>query len=74
MLLKKKCSNCGAKNPKDAIACARCGVPFELRQTTGQKAIRNYEKAIHEKAIHEKATHPNLMDADAYNTRGNRYL
>jgi len=69
MLLKKKCSNCGAKNPKGAIACARCGVPFELRQTTGQKAIRHYEKAIH-----EKATRPNLMDADAYNTRGNRYL
>jgi len=28
--------------------------PFELSQTTGQKAIRNYEKAIR----------PNLMDAD----------
>jgi len=69
MFFRKKCSNCGAKNPKDAIACATCGVPFELRQTEAQKAIKNYEKAIH-----EKATRPNLMDADAYNTRGNRYL
>jgi tetratricopeptide (TPR) repeat protein len=69
MFLKKKCSNCGAKNPKDAIACAGCGVPFELRHTTGQKAIRNYEKVLHEKAVR-----PNLMAADACNTRGNRYL
>ena len=69
MFFRKKCSNCGAKNPKDAIACATCGVPFELRQTEGQKAIKNYEKVLH-----EKATRPNLMDADACNTRGNRYL
>ena len=69
MFFGKKCSNCGAKNPKDAIACATCGVSFELRQTEGQKAIKNYEKVLHEKAIR-----PNLMDADACNTRGNRYL
>jgi len=69
MFLKKKCSNCGVKNPKDAIACARCGVPFEVKQTAAQKTIENYEKVIH-----EKATRPNLMDADAYNTQGNRYL
>jgi len=69
MLFKKKCSNCGAKNPKDAVTCATCGVPFELRQTETRKAIKNYEKAIQ-----EKAARPNLMDADAYNTRGNRYL
>ncbi len=69
MFLKKKCSNCGAKNPKDAVACARCGAPFELKQTANQKAIKNYEKVLHEKAIR-----PNLMDADACNTRGNRYL
>jgi len=69
MFLKKKCSNCGAKNPKDAIACATCGVPFELKQAAAQKAIKNYEKVLH-----EKATRPNLMNADAYNTQGNRYL
>ena len=40
-----------------------------MRQTETRKAIKNYEKAIH-----EKAARPNLMDADAYNTRGNRYL
>lgn len=69
MLFKKKCSNCGAKNPKDAITCTTCGVAFESRQTETRKAIKNYEKAIQ-----EKAARPNLMDADAYNTRGNRYL
>ncbi len=69
MLSKKKCSNCGAKNPKDAITCTTCGVPFESRQTETRKAIKNYEKAIQ-----VKAARPNLMDADVYNTRGNRYL
>jgi tetratricopeptide (TPR) repeat protein len=69
MFFRKKCSNCGAKNPKDAVTCATCGVPFELRQTETRKAIKNYEEAIQ-----EKAARPNLMDADAYNTRGNRYL
>ncbi len=69
MLFKKKCSNCGAKNSKDAVTCTTCGVPFESRQTETRKAIKNYEKAIQ-----EKAARPNLMDADAYNTRGNRYL
>lgn len=69
MFFRKKCPNCGAKNPKDATACAGCGAPFELKQTAGQKVIKNYEKALHEKAIR-----PNLMDADACNTRGNRYL
>ncbi len=69
MFFQKKCSNCGAKNPKDATVCATCGVPFESRQTEAQEAIEVYEKAMH-----EKATRPNLMDADAYNTRGNRYL
>ncbi len=69
MLFKKKCSNCGAKNPKDAVACITCGVPFESEQTEVRKAVKNYEKAIR-----VKAARPNLMDADAYNTRGNRYL
>jgi len=69
MLFKKKCSNCGAKNSKDAVTCATCGVPFELRQTETRKAVKNYEEAIQ-----EKAARPNLMDADVYNTRGNRYL
>ncbi|MFQ5996345.1 MAG: tetratricopeptide repeat protein [Dehalococcoidales bacterium] len=69
MFFRKKCSNCGAKNPKDATTCTTCGVPFELRQTEAQKAIKNYEKVLH-----EKASRPNLMDADACNTRGNRYL
>ena len=69
MVFRKKCSNCGAKNPKRAITCATCGAPFELRQAEAQKAIKNYEEAIH-----KKASRPNLMDADAYNTQGNRYL
>ncbi len=69
MLFKKKCSNCGAKNPKDAVTCTTCGVPFESRQTETRKAIKNYEKTTQ-----VKAARPNLMDADAYNTRGNRYL
>lgn len=69
MFFRRKCPNCGAKNPKDAVTCATCGVPFELRQTEARKAVRNYEKAIQ-----EKAARPNLMDADAYNTRGNRFL
>ena len=63
MFFRKKCSNCGDKNPKDAITCARCGVPFELRQRASQKAVKNYEEVIR----------PKLKDADAYNTRGNRY-
>ncbi len=69
MLFGKKCSNCGARNSKDAIVCTRCGVPFEIKQTAEQKAVRNYEEALHEKAMR-----PNLMDADSYNTQGNRYL
>ncbi len=69
MFFRKKCSNCGAKNPKDAVACTRCGVPFELKPTASQKAIKNYEATLHKKAIR-----PNLMDADTYNTRGNRHL
>ncbi|MBU2534624.1 MAG: tetratricopeptide repeat protein [Chloroflexota bacterium] len=69
MLFNKKCPNCGARNPKDAISCATCGVPFELKQTETRKAIKNYEKTIQ-----EKAARPNLMDADAYNTQGNRHL
>ncbi len=69
MFSRKKCSNCGAKNPKDAVTCATCGVSFELKPTEARKAVKNYEKAIH-----EKAAQPNLMAADAYNTRGNRHL
>jgi len=69
MFFRKKCSNCGAKNPKDAVTCTTCGVRFELRQTETRKAVKNYEQAIQ-----EKAARPNLMDADAYNTRGNRYM
>ena len=69
MFFRKKCPNCGTKNPKGATACAGCGAPFELKQAADQKTIKNYEKVRHEKAIR-----PNLMDADACNTRGNRYL
>jgi tetratricopeptide (TPR) repeat protein len=69
MFFGKKCSNCGAKNSKDALTCTRCGVRFELKPAAGQKAIKDYEKALH-----EKAARPYLMDADSYNTRGNRYL
>ena len=69
MFFIKKCSNCGAKNPKDAMTCTRCGEPLELKQTAGQKTIKNYETALQEEAIR-----PHLMDADNYNTQGNRYL
>ena len=69
MFFKKKCPNCGAKNPKDAVNCTVCGVPFELKETQAREVVKNYEKAIQ-----EKATRPNLMDADAYNSRGNRFL
>ncbi|MDP6043616.1 MAG: tetratricopeptide repeat protein [Dehalococcoidales bacterium] len=69
MLFRKKCSNCGAKNPKDVTACAGCGAPFELKQMAVQKTIKNYGEVLHEKTVH-----PNLMDTDACNTRGNRYL
>jgi tetratricopeptide (TPR) repeat protein len=64
MFFKKKCPNCGAKNPKSTISCAVCGLPFELKKAKGGEAIKDYEKA----------TRPKLADADAYNSRGNRFL
>lgn len=36
MFFKKKCPNCGAKNPKENIACVMCGAPFPLRQMEKQ--------------------------------------
>jgi tetratricopeptide (TPR) repeat protein len=69
MFFKKKCLNCGAKNPKDAVSCTVCGVPLKLKETQARVAVKNYEKAVQ-----EKATRPNLMEADAYNSRGNRFL
>lgn len=38
MFFKKKCPNCGAKNPKDATACTSCGTPFVSEQVEGQLA------------------------------------
>lgn len=32
MLFKKKCPNCGAKNPKESVACTECGSAFVLGQ------------------------------------------
>ena len=46
MLFKKKCPSCGSKNPKDAITCASCGTPFELRQLERPETIRDYDEAI----------------------------
>jgi tetratricopeptide (TPR) repeat protein len=68
MFFKKKCPNCGARNPKDAAACSTCGLPFESGQTEAVKA------KDHDKAVQEKISLPNPTDADAYNSRGNRYL
>ena len=36
MFFKKKCPNCGAKNPEALKACAICGAPFALRQMKEQ--------------------------------------
>jgi len=64
MFFKKKCPTCGAKNPKDAITCASCSAPFELRQAEGQIAIKDYDEAIR----------LNPKDADAYFSRGTTYF
>ena len=68
MLFKKKCPNCGARNPKSAVSCAVCGLPFELKTSEAEGAVKDYEKADQETA------RPKLTDADAYNSRGNRFL
>ena len=36
MFSKKKCPNCGAKNPEGLRACGICGAPFPVRQIEEQ--------------------------------------
>lgn len=36
MFFKKKCPNCGAKNPKERMTCAECGAPLTLGQVERQ--------------------------------------
>ncbi len=60
MFFKKKCPNCGAKNPKDAPTCARCGAAFELRTARILEAVRDYDEAIR----------LNPQSAEAYYKRG----
>ena len=38
MFSKKKCSNCGAKNPKENITCGSCGAPLELGRSESPAA------------------------------------
>ena len=57
---KKKCPNCGAKNPKDAPTCTRCGATFELRTVKILEAIKEYDEAIR----------LNPQSAEAYYKRG----
>ena len=63
MLFKKKCPSCGAKNPKNAVTCAKCGALTELRQA--------FDKEIQEL---NEAIHLNPQDNDAYNRRGVAYF
>ena len=35
MFSKKKCSSCGAKNPKERMTCSNCGAVFHLGQAEG---------------------------------------
>jgi len=60
MFFKKKCPNCGAKNPEGLIACAICGAPFALRQTEEQLEGRKeptpaWPKEVEKEAEEEKA-------------------
>lgn len=68
MLFKKKCPNCRAKNPRNAESCAICGVLFEMKERESEEAAKDYEKAGQE------TMRPKLTSADAYNSRGNRFL
>ncbi len=36
MFFKKKCPNCGAKNPKERMTCAECGAPLDLGHVESQ--------------------------------------
>lgn len=40
MLFKKKCTICGAKNPKDAVACVSCGALFAVGEVDDQLLSR----------------------------------
>ena len=62
MLFKKKCPSCGAKNPKNAVTCAKCGALTELGQV--------FDKEIQEL---NEAVHLDPQDNDAYNRRGVTY-
>ena len=68
MLFKKKCPNCGARNPRGAITCSTCGLPLEPGKVEAENAASHLETAA------ENATLPKLHDADAYNSRGNRLM
>ena len=60
MFFKKKCPNCGSKNPKNAPICTSCGAPFELRPAKILEAIKDYDEAIR----------LNPQSAEAYYKRG----
>lgn len=60
MFFKKKCPNCGNKNPKDAPNCTRCGAQFELRPARILEDIKDYDESIH----------LNPQSAEAYYKRG----
>ena len=62
MLFKKKCPSCGAKNPKNAVTCAKCGALTELGQA--------FDKEFQEL---NEAIHLNPQDNDAYKRRGVPY-
>jgi hypothetical protein len=60
MFSKKKCPNCGAKNPKYSIACAMCGAAFAVMQVEerleGRKEpIPAWPKEVEKQAEEEKA-------------------
>ena len=63
MFFKKKCMACGSNNPKDAVVCASCGAPFELKQAEGQTAIKDYDETMRQHS----------QDANAYYERGATY-
>jgi len=63
MFFKKKCPNCGVKNPIYAKTCASCGAPLALRQAEGQIAIKDFDEAIR----------LNTKDVEAYIRRSFAY-
>ncbi|MFC2058217.1 hypothetical protein ACFLTS_01040 [Chloroflexota bacterium] len=71
MLFKKKCRHCGANNPKDSLACIRCGKVFfsneiesELRRGKAPRAptpINRVEK-VREERVEENRGHTDILD------------